>query len=47
MSLKGKMYPFLIEETRLRPAIVKTSKGNVTTLSEFKYTIRSGFKTGN
>ena len=36
MSLDGKIYPFLIEEMGLTPAIVRTSKVNVTTLSELK-----------
>ena len=47
MSLDGKVYPFLIEEIRLKHAIVKTSKGNFSTLSELKYIIRSGFKIQN
>ena len=44
MSLDGKIYPFLIEEMRIKSAIVRTSKGNVTTLSELEYIIRPEFK---
>ena len=33
-SLDGKNNPFLIEEIRPKPAIVRNSKGSVTTLSE-------------
>ena len=48
MYLDGKIYPFLIEKKiRLKPAIVRTSKGNVTTLSELKCIIRSDFKIRN
>ena len=34
MSLDGQIYPHLIEETRLKPGTIWTSKGNVTTLVE-------------
>ena len=36
MSLDGKIYPFLIEELRHRPATVRTNIDNVTTLPELK-----------
>ena len=36
MSLTGQIYPHLIEETRLKPGSIWTSKGNVSTLSELK-----------
>ena len=36
MSLTGQIYPHLIEETRLKPGSIWTSKGNVTTLAELK-----------
>ena len=45
--LDGIIYPFLIEETRLRPAVVRTITGNVTILSELKYAMISGFKIRN
>ena len=34
MSLTGQIYPHLIEETRLKPGSIWTSKGNMTTLAE-------------
>ena len=34
MSLDGQIYPHLIEETRLKPGTIWTSKGNVTTLAK-------------
>ena len=36
MSLTGQIYPHLIEETRLKPGSIWTSKGNVSTLAELK-----------
>ena len=36
MSLTGQIYPHLIEEKRLKPGSIWTSKGNVSTLSELK-----------
>ena len=36
MSLTGQIYPYLIEETRLKPGTIWTSKGNVSTLAELK-----------
>ena len=44
MSLDGKVYPMLIEETRLKPAKLWTTAGLVHYLSELKSAIRSGFK---
>ena len=39
MSLTGQIYPHLIEETRLKPGSIWTSKGNVSTLAELKGTL--------
>ena len=36
MSLTGQIYPRLIEETRLKPGSIWTSKGNMSTLAELK-----------
>ena len=42
MSLDGKIYPHLIEETRLKPGTIWTSKGNVTTLVELRQALSTG-----
>ena len=42
MSLDGKLYPYLIEETRIKPGFVRTSKGNVTHMSSLRQIIKSG-----
>ena len=44
MSLDGQIYPHLIEETRLKPGIIWTSKGNVTTLVELRQALSTGLK---
>jgi hypothetical protein len=44
MSLDGFIYPHLIEETRMKPGIIRTSEGNVSTLAELKHVIRLGIK---
>ena len=44
MSLDGQIYPHLIEETRLKPGTIWTSKGNVTTLDELRQTLSTGLK---
>ena len=36
MSLKGEIYPRLVEETRLKPGIIRTHNGNVTTLADLR-----------
>ena len=36
MSLTGQIYPHLIEEKRLKPGSIWTSKGNMCTLAELK-----------
>ena len=43
MSLDGIVYPFLIEETRLKPALLHTSKGNVNCLSDLRSIVKAGF----
>ena len=39
MSLQGQIYPRLVEETRLKPGIIRTSNGNVTTLPQLRQAI--------
>ena len=43
MSLDGVIYPFLVEETRLKPAIIRTTKGNVHILHALRQIIKSGY----
>ena len=42
MSLDGKLYPYLIEETRIKPGFVRTTKGNVTHMSSLRQVIKTG-----
>ena len=42
MSLDGKLYPYLIEETRIKPGFVRTIKGNVTNMSSLRQIIKTG-----
>ena len=42
MSLDGKLYPYLIEETRIKPGFVRTTKGNVTHMSALRQVVKSG-----
>ena len=44
MSLDGQIYPHLIEQTRLKPGTIWTSKGNVTTLIELRQALSTGLK---
>ena len=44
MSLDGQIYPNLIEETRLKPGTIWTSKGNVTTLVELRQALSTDLK---
>ena len=44
MSLDGYLYPFLVEETRIKPGFIPTSRGNVSHLAELKKIIRSRFQ---
>ena len=44
MSLMGQIYPFLVEETRLKPGDLWTTKGNVHTLAELLQVLSAGVK---
>ena len=44
MSLDGYLYPFLVEETRIKPGFIPTTRGNVSHLAELKKVIRSRFQ---
>jgi len=44
MSLDGVVYPQLIEETRIKPGYVRTTRGNVSTLADLKAILRSNLK---
>ena len=44
ISLDGQTYPHLIEETRLKPGTIWTSKGNVTMLVELRQALSTGLK---
>ena len=44
MSLDGYIYPIIIEESRIKPGLIRTTKGNVSTLSELKQVIRTGIR---
>ena len=44
MSLEGQIYPHLVEETRLKPGIIRTSQGNVKSLAELKQALLAGIK---
>ena len=44
MSLTGEIYPRLIEESRMKPGIIRTTKGNVKTLAALKAVLRSGYR---
>ena len=44
MSLDGYLYPFLVEETRIKPGYIPTTRGNVSHLAELKKAIRSRFQ---
>ena len=41
MSLDGYLYPFLVEETRIKPGFIPTTRGNVSHLAELKKIISS------
>ena len=43
-SLTGQIYTILVEETRLKPCVIWTTKGNVHTLAELKQVLRAGLK---
>ena len=42
MFWDGKLYPYLIEETRIKPGFVRMAKGNVTHMSSLRQVIKSG-----
>jgi hypothetical protein len=42
MSLDGMIVPYLVEETRLKPGFIQTTKGNVKTLAALKEVLRAG-----
>ena len=42
MSLDGKLYPYVIEDSRIKPGFVRTTKGNVTHLSTLRQVVKSG-----
>ena len=44
ISLDSQIYPYLIEETRLKPGTIWTSKGNLTTLVELRQALSTGLK---
>ena len=44
MSLLGQIYPFLVEETRLKPGSIWTTKGKIHTLAELKQVLSAGIK---
>ena len=41
MPLDGYLYPFLVEETRIKPGFIPTTRGNVSHLAELKKIIRT------
>ena len=42
MSLDGVVYPHVIEETRLKPGAIWTTKGNVYTLAQLRQVLSTG-----
>ena len=36
-------YPYLIEENRIKPGVIRTTKGNVNTMSALRQIVRSGY----
>ena len=43
MSLDGVIYPYLVEASRIKPGVIRTTKGNVHTLPALKQIIKSGY----
>ena len=41
MSLDGKLYPYLIEGNRIKPGFIRTTKGNVTSMSGLRQVVKS------
>ena len=44
MSLTGEIYPRLIEESRMKPGVIRTTMGNVKTLAALKAVLQSGYR---
>ena len=44
MSLSGQVYPHLIEESRIKPGSIWTTKGNVKTLAQLKAVLSAGLR---
>ena len=44
MSLSGQVYPHLIEESRIKPGSIWTTKGNVNTLGQLKAVLSAGLR---
>ena len=44
MSLSGQVYPHLIEESRIKPGSIWTTKGNVNTLAQLKAVLSAGLR---
>ena len=43
MSLDGVIYPYLVEASRIKPGVIRTTKGNVYTLPALRQIIKSGY----
>ena len=44
MSLDGVVYPHLVKETRLKPGVIWTTKGNVYTLTQLRQVLSTGVR---
>ncbi len=44
MSLDGKVYPQIVEETRLKEGFIRTPQGNISTLAELKAILKTNIK---
>ena len=44
MSLSGQIYPHLVEESRIKPGSIWTTKGNVNTLAQLKAVLGAGLR---
>ena len=44
MCLDGVVYPHLVEETRLKPGAIWTTKGNVYTLAQLRQVLSTGVR---
>ena len=42
--LDGVVYPHLVEETRLKPGVIQTTKGNVYTLAQLRQVLSTGVR---